>query len=126
MKMLSRLTAITAALAITLAAAAPMEGGMFCRFTGQAMKPCPCPESARNSAKIEKQGCCEYRSAERSNVPAVAAKARIDGPRNHQVLGILVAEEVWISARGPGKYRVRTLDPPAEEHRFIRLKQLLI
>lgn len=121
------MTAIGTALAIAMAVAAPVRGEMVCRFTGQAMKPCPCPAGLEDAARMATRGCCEFRGSKRSDVPAVVSKARIDGPPYERTLA-MPAVTGWSSPLlASVAERPRALDPPPPEaRRFIRLQQLLI
>lgn len=124
---LVRLTAIV--FAVLLSAQAALPGGTMwvCRYTGQRIDPCACPQPKPiQDERILPRGCCEFRQGHLADVAGVV-RAVDSRPLVHAVE--LPAVATWQPpepSEQPG-LRVRNgHDPPPRERLFLSLRQLLI
>ena len=124
---MARLTALLFALLLSAQAALPGETMRVCRFTGQRVDPCACPETKRpEDARLLPQGCCEVRSSHHEDVPGV-----VPGLDSRPLLVALewpvsVAWQPPEPSAEPGP-RVRSgHDPPPRARLFLSLRQLLL
>ena len=125
--MIVRLAAIL--FAVLLSAQAVLPGGAVwvCRYTGQRLEPCACPETRPpDDTHLLPQGCCELRQGHHTDVPGVLTGL------DSQL--IVLALEVPVAAPAPSPEpseapgaRVRAgHDPPPRERLFLSLRQWLL
>ena len=123
--MILRFIALGTALSLGGTTVAPGTARMVCRFTGQTMKPCPCPAGPNRGAKMEREGCCEVRAASKGSAPTVLASL----PPHPERLDSFVIAQLIIFApmfRAVVPPEEIGTDPPPIERKYLALAQLLI
>lgn len=126
-KVIVRLAAILFAVLLLARAVLPDGAGWVCRYTGQRVAPCACPEASRpEDTRLLPQGCCELRPSSHPEVPGLLPV--LDSWRPVLVLEapVPLPTPVPEPTAMPGA-RVRAgQDPPARERLFLSLRQWLI
>lgn len=126
--MIVRLFAI--AFALLLSAQAALPGGTIrvCRYTGQRVDPCACPDKKKpvEEQRLQRQDCCELRQSHRAEtqgvVPTLAQHLQVHAVELPEVA-------TWqppALPEEPGPRARSGHDPPPKARLFLSLRQLLI
>jgi hypothetical protein len=124
---LIRLAAILFAVVLSARVVLPDEAVWVCRYTGQRVEPCACPDPRPpEQANLGSQGCCELRQHSHADLSGVV-------PGLEGRLPLLALEVPSLSPvpspepTGEPGARVRSgHDPPPRERLFLDLRQWLI
>jgi hypothetical protein len=122
-----RLAAILFAMLLSAQAVLPGGAVWVCRYTGQRIEPCACPETRPpDDAHLRPQGCCELRQGQHTDVPGLLPGLDSRLP----VLALAVPVQPPAPSPQPLEEpgaRVRAgHDPPPRERLFLSLRQWLI
>src|SRR5687768_7101776 len=128
--MLLRVLTIAVALLFGAQAFATSGQVLVCKYTGKALKACPCNHQNDGSAPRigapGKKGCCEIRSDEGASGPVVKAASP---PAPHRIdCAILINPSLLADARrSDGTLRpTHGRDPPPRDRLFAFLERFLI
>lgn len=125
--MLFRLAAILFAVVLSARIVLPDEAVWVCRYTGQRVEPCACPDPRPpEQAHLVPQGCCELRRPSHADLPGVVPE--LEGRLPLLALaGPVLPAVPSLEPLGEPSARVRSgHDPPARERLFLTLRQWLI